>query len=126
MKTPRAELERGNATEAVLVLPVVLGVVFLIIQVGLWAYGRNIAVYSAREGATAAASYESSQSAEAATETALAANADGVLREYDVTSARTGDTVTVTVTGRPISLVPLVELPLIEQTVTVPIELYVP
>lgn len=122
----RRALERGQTSEAVLIFPLVLGLVFLIIQVGIWAYARNLAVHSAREGATAAASYESGQSPEAITQSALADSADGILRSYTVTSSSSADAVTVTVRGRPLSLIPLVELPPIEQSVTVPLEHYVP
>ena len=119
-------LERGHASEAVLVIPLILGVIFVIIQVGIWAHARNIAVYSAREGATAAASYQSRQSPEAATQAALAGNADGVLRSYSVTSSHGEDSITVTVRGQSLSLIPMVQLPAIEQSVSVPVETYVP
>lgn len=122
----RRALERGQTSEAVLIFPLVLGLVFLIIQVGIWAYARNLAVHSAREGATAAASYESRQSPEVITQSALADSADGILQSYTVTSSSSADAVTVTVRGRPLSLIPLVELPPIEQSVTVPLEQYVP
>lgn len=119
-------LERGQTSEAVLIFPLVLGLVFVVIQVGIWAYARNVAVHSAREGATAAAAHQSTQPADAATRTSLEENADGVLREYSVSSTRSADAVTVTVRGSALSLVPLVELPPIEQSITVPVEQYVP
>lgn len=122
----REDLERGQASEAVLILPLILGVIFVIIQVGIWAHARNVAVYSAREGATAAAAYQSGQSPEAATQAALAGNSDGVLRSYSVTSTRSDDSITVTVRGQSLSLIPTVQLPAIEQSVTVPVETYVP
>lgn len=119
-------LERGHASEAVLVIPLILGVIFVIIQVGIWAHARNIAVYSAREGATAAAAYQSGQSPEAATQAALSGNSDGVLRSYSVTSSHGEDSITVTVRGQSLSLIPMVQLPPIEQSVSVPVETYVP
>lgn len=122
----RDGLERGQASEAVLIFPLILGVIFVIIQVGIWAHARNIAVYSAREGATAAAAYQSGQSPEAATQAALAGNSDGVLRSYSVTSTRSDASITVTVRGQSLSLIPAVQLPAIEQSVTVPVETYVP
>lgn len=125
MRSLRAT-ERGSAAESVVIIPLLLGIVLLTIQVGIWAYARSIAVHSAREGATATAGYQSSQSAETATQAALGSNADGILRDYNVTSSRAADTITVTVTGHPLSLVPLLDLPAIEQTVTVPTEHYVP
>ena len=122
----RGGLERGHASEAVLIFPLILGVIFVIIQVGIWAHARNIAVYSAREGATSAAAYQSGQSPEATTQAALAGNADGVLRSYSVTSSHGEDSITVTVRGQSLSLIPMVQLPAIEQSVTVPVETYVP
>lgn len=119
-------LERGQTSEAVLIFPLVLGLVFVIIQVGIWAYARNLAVHSAGEGATAAAAHQSTRPADAATRASLEESADGVLREYSVSSSRSGDAVTVTVRGSALSLVPLVELPPIEQSISVPVEQYVP
>lgn len=107
-------------------IPTVFVIVFLIIQVGIWAHARSIAVHSAREGATTAATYQSNRSSTEATTAALAENADGVLRDYTVTSSQTDQTITVTVRGRALSLIPLYELPAIEQTVTIPTEHYVP
>ncbi|MGP5291671.1 TadE/TadG family type IV pilus assembly protein [Brachybacterium tyrofermentans] len=122
----RSSLERGQASEAVLIFPLILGVIFVIIQAGIWAHARNIAVYSAREGATAAAAYQSDQSPEAATQAALDGNSDSVLRSYSVTSTGNDDSITVTVRGESLSLIPMVQLPAIEQSVTVPVETYVP
>lgn len=124
--TWRRRLEEGQASEAVIILPVVLGVVFLILQVGIWAHARSVGMYSAREGATAAAAYQSPQSADSVARSYLAHNADGTLRNYSVTSTRSDNAVTVTVRGQALSLIPLVQLPAITQTVTVPIEKYVP
>lgn len=125
MASPR-RLERGQVSESVIIYPVVLGLIFLIIQVGIWGYARSIAVHSAREGATAEAGYQSGQSSDAVTRSALAGNAGGVLRDYSVSSTHTQNSVTVTVRGHSLSLVPYVEMPAVEQSVTVPIEDYVP
>lgn len=125
MRALRA-LERGQTSEAVLIFPVIIGLAFVVIQVGIWAHARSIALHSAREGATAAATYQSDQSAEAVTQDALADSGDGVLTSTTVTSTRTTDSVTVTVSGHALSLVPLLELPTIEQSVTVPTEHYIP
>ncbi|MGP5306907.1 TadE/TadG family type IV pilus assembly protein [Brachybacterium alimentarium] len=122
----RGHFERGSASESVIVIPAVLALIFLIIQTGIWAHARSIAVHSAREGATAAATYQSTASPTQATETALSNNADGVLRDYTVSSHDTPDSITVTVSGHALSLIPLYELPAIEQTVTIPTEHYVP
>ncbi|ASK67275.1 hypothetical protein CFK39_15635 (plasmid) [Brachybacterium avium] len=122
----RAQLERGSSAESIIVIPTVFVIVFLIIQVGIWAHARSIAVHSAREGATAAATYQSNRSSTEATTAALTVNADGVLRDYTVTSSQTDQAITVTVRGRALSLIPLYELPAIEQTVTIPTEHYVP
>lgn len=122
----REHFERGSASESVIIIPAVLALIFLIVQAGIWAHARSIAVHSAREGATAAATYQSTTSPIQATEVALRGNADGVLRDYSVTSHNTPDGITVTVSGRALSLIPLYELPAIEQTVTIPAEHYVP
>lgn len=120
------QLEQGNTTEAVILFPVLLGLVFLILQAGIWAHARGIAIQAAREGALAEATYQSSSSAESATYSALKQAGDGVLTSYTVTSTSTGQNVTVTVTGTSLSLVPGMDMPAIEQTVSVPRESYVP
>ena len=52
-------------------------------------------------------------------------NADRI-NESRLTSSQTDQAITVTVRGRALSLIPLYELPAIEQTVTIPTEHYVP
>lgn len=99
--------------------------IFLIIQLGLWGSARSVAAHSAREGATAEALYQSTSSASQVTNAALADNAGGLLRDYHVSTSRTGQTITVTVTGKSLSLVPFYS-PTITQSATVPIEQYVP
>lgn len=107
-------------------VPACLVIMFLIVQVGIWFYAQNIAQHAAQQGATAEAIYQSSQSSTSTAHSALADSANGVLTNYTVTSSRTGDTVTVTVRGQALSLIPLYGLPTVEQTATVPIEHYVP
>lgn len=119
-------LERGQTVEAVIVLPVVLGVIFVALQIGIWAHARGVAQSGAHEGAIAASSYGSSESGESTASGVIGDSADGLFTDYSVSSSRTEDAVTVTVTGHAVSLVPMVTLPPIEQSSTVPIERYVP
>ncbi|UQN31828.1 TadE/TadG family type IV pilus assembly protein [Brachybacterium kimchii] len=122
----RRRLEQGKVTESAIIFPLTIGLLFVIIQAGIWGYARSLAAYSAREGATAEASYQSTQSSETVTRAALADSAHGVLRSYTVTSTHSADSVTVTVRGHALSLMSPLEMPFIEQTVTVPVEDYVP
>ncbi|MDU1203726.1 MAG: pilus assembly protein [Clostridiales bacterium] len=121
----RAALEQGNVTESVLIFPLVLTIIFLIIQVGLWAHATSIAQHSAQEAATQAATYKSTASGSEVANETLARNAGGVFHSYSASTSKSNTSVSVTVRGYALSLVPFTELPAIERTVTVPIEDYV-
>jgi len=111
--------ERGSASlELAFVAPVLLLVVFVGVQAGLWAYGRSVALQSAREGVSQLRLLSDAQSVEAArplvsahvVQFATALGRESLLRPA-VTSRSfvdaTGEPrVEVTVSGSVISLVP--------------------
>ena len=117
--TAATRRERGSASlELAFVAPVLLLVVFVGVQVGLWAYGRSVALSSAREGVSQLRLLSDAQSV-AAARPVVAAHvvqfATTVGRESllqpEVASRSfvdaTGEPrVEVTVTGSVISLVP--------------------
>ncbi|WP_281372838.1 TadE/TadG family type IV pilus assembly protein [Kineococcus aurantiacus] len=105
--------------EMAFIAPVFLLLVFFGIQVGLWAYGRSVALAAAREGVAQLRVVPDAQ---------FAAEADPVVRDHVERFATTigresllgpraatswsadGNSVTVTVTGHVISLVPGLDL----------------
>lgn len=107
--------------ETVIVLPAVLLLIFVAMQAGLWFHARDVAIHAASAGATAA-------SAENAADAAGASAAQGfidqvgALRNVDIDVARTGATVTVTVSGHSPAIVPGMALPPITQSSTAAIE----
>lgn len=112
--------ERGaSAVELAIVAPIFLALIFFTLQVGLFAYGRTVAVQAAREGVSQLrlAQDPSEYSAVRVTvEQSVARYATSVGREtlldpevtsaYDAAEGR----VEVTVSGRVISLVPGLDL----------------
>ena len=121
--------DRGLGTvEAVLTVPVIVLMILGAVQVGLWWYSHQLAETAAQEAARTARSYAS---------TADAGQAEGYryLNKVDsggtaldhpaIHVTRGAKTVTVTVEGHIVSLVPWVS-PSVSITVTAPTETYVP
>jgi Flp pilus assembly protein TadG len=100
--------DRGSVTLEVSILaPVLLVVVFTIIQVGLWSYARSLALGAAQEGVAAGRAYGAS--AEVGRSRALSfldATAGDSLVGSAVISTATSATLRVEVTGRALSVLP--------------------
>jgi Flp pilus assembly protein TadG len=111
------------AVEWLLIFPLVLATVMLVVQYGVYAHARSVAIASAHEGARAAAAEQgtSSQGIRTAREFLAQAGGDDVLTAAQITGSRTAASATVTVSGRALSLFP--GLPLrIQQEATMPVE----
>ena len=94
-------------TATVIVVPVVLLAVLLVVQFGLAYYARQVAAGAAHDGAAAAARQRSTPAEGAVLAEQLVGEAGGSLfSSYDATALSDGDTVTVTVTGHAVSLLP--------------------
>ena len=100
--------DRGSVTLEVSILaPVLLLVVFTIIQVGLWSYARSLALGAAQEGVAAGRAYRApAESGRARALLFLDATAGDSLVESAVTSTATAATLRVEVTGRALSVLP--------------------
>ncbi|CAQ03317.1 hypothetical protein ACR8AL_07330 [Clavibacter sepedonicus] len=128
--SPRHALARlreddGYAGDAI-VLPGIVLMVFFGVQIALWFQGTNIAQSAATAAYSTARAYQAdSDSGRAAGEQVLT-QAGGYLTSPNVSVERAPTTVTVTVTGRALSLIPGVTLPEVSRTVTGPIERWVP
>lgn len=99
---------RGSTTVELAVLaPVLLLVIFTVIQVALWSYARSLALGAAAEGVMVARSYGSSVDlGRARAEEFLATTAGDSLREPAVRVSVQGSSVRVDVTGRSLSVLP--------------------
>lgn len=115
--------EGAVAVEWLLIFPIVLAAVMLIVQYGVYAQARSVAIASAQEGARAAASEQGtrSQGVQAAREFLAQAGGDDVLADATVEGARSAVDATVTVSGRVLNLLPGLRLR-ITQEATMPVE----
>jgi Flp pilus assembly protein TadG len=104
----RRTLDGGSATvELVVLFPALLGLIFIVVQAGLHYYARSVALAAAQEGARAAAVQGGSAGTGQAAAQAFVARAGAeLLGGSSTTATRSATEVTVTVTGRSMSLVP--------------------
>lgn len=117
--------ERGSVSvQMVLAFPILLMVLFGAVQAGLWFYARAIALAAAESGARAAAALNSSVAAGITDAEGFLADVAGTtLTGVSVTGSRTATQASVTVTGKVVSLVPLIPIG-VTQTATFPVERY--
>lgn len=106
--------ERGAAsTQLVLVTPVLILMVMLIIQFGLWYHGSHVAIAAAQEGARAARLEGSSAAAgEERARAFLGALGQEVVGEAQVVATRGPEVARVEVSGVSVAVVPGFRLPI--------------
>jgi len=108
----------------VLALPIVLTVLFLAVQAGMWFYARSIALAAAQSGARTSAMLDSSLQAGLSDARSFATGVGGTtLSDIMVTGDRSATRTTVTVSGHTVRLVPFMDLT-VSQTATLPVERY--
>lgn len=116
--------ERGAVTvELIILLPALFAVMFLGMQAALFHHARAVAIAAAHEGAHAAAS-ETGRDVDGVTAaTAFIADAGGtdVLTAPRATATRSATTVSVTVRGRSLSVIPGWS-PTVTQSASLPVE----
>ncbi|MEY2474019.1 MAG: hypothetical protein QOK28_3348 [Actinomycetota bacterium] len=105
--------ERGSATtEVVLLTPVLLFLVMLIVQFGLWYHAEHIAHAAAQEGVRAARLEGSTADAgRSRASDFLAHLGPTIVQEPVVSATRDGDTAVVSVQGHAVAVVPGFSLP---------------
>lgn len=105
--------ERGSAsTEAVLLTPVLLFVVMLVVQFGLWYHAAHVVQAAAREGVRSArAETSSAEAGRARALEFLAATGPTIVRDPVVTASRDGERAVVSVSGHAVHVVPGVAMP---------------
>lgn len=109
MVRARGERQRGSVTLEVAILgPALLLLVFSAVQVGLWAYARNLALAAAQEGARAGAAHGAARGDGVARAWSFVADAAGdSLTNVEVGSEGSGPaTVRIEVRGRSLSVLP--------------------
>lgn len=121
---PQGSRERGSVSiELVLLFPLALTMLFLAVQGAVYYQGRTVALASAQEGARggAALGAHDNDARLAAEDFARTAGGDGILGSPDVAVQRGPESVTVTVTGKTLSVIPGWD-PEVTQSATRPIE----
>ncbi|MFD8078224.1 TadE family protein [Streptomyces sp. NPDC059718] len=107
--TARRRGDRGEASiQMAIVFPFVILLTLAVVQAGMWFHARNIALAAAREGVTAARTYQATDADGAArAREVLSRIAGDSLRAPTVTTVGSGtESVRVTVTGTAPSLLP--------------------
>jgi Flp pilus assembly protein TadG len=127
LRPRRLRGEEGIATtEAVLVTPVLLLLVMTVFQFGLWYHAQHVATAAAEEGArTARAEQGTATAGRARAEAFLDQAGPTIVQDRTVDAARTADTVTVTVHGTAVAVIPGLHLS-ISATATSPVERFDP
>lgn len=116
--------ERGSASlELVILLPALFAVMFLGMQAALVYHARTVAIAAAQEGAraTGVENGKTSDGVNAAYAFISDAGGDDVLSSTSTTAHRTATTVTVTVTGHSLSVIPGWS-PVLTQSASLPVE----
>jgi TadE-like protein len=116
--------QAGSTTlELVVLIPVLLLVVTVVVQAGLWFHARSLALVAAQEGVSVARTYRADTSAGPVRAAQfLAEHAGDQLTAVTITGAADGTMVRVDVTGRSLSLVPGLPGPPVHQSAQGPIE----
>jgi len=122
-RSGRARDERGSATlQLVVLLPLLFTALFVGVQAAVWYQARTMAYAAAQVGATAAAAENASagDGIAAASRFAQAKGGD-VLTGSIVNGRRTATTVTVSVRGTALSVIPGMRFR-VDQSVSAPVE----
>jgi Flp pilus assembly protein TadG len=127
MFTPARALQRrtdtGSASvELAILFPLVVLLVFFVVQLGLWYHARHVALAAAEEGARAARVDTGTAAAGAARAERFVQDLGGsVILDLRVSAARNRDTARVEVSGQARNVIPGLRLP-IEQASQGPVE----
>ena len=109
-----------------LVFPPVLLLILLTVQGGLWWYDRQIALTAAREGSEAQRLFQADPAAGDTQANSFLDRVGGGLTDRHVSVTASNTTVTATVSVRTQSLLPFLPGITITQTITAPVERFVP
>lgn len=113
MSQRRLTGDRGSASaELVIATPLLLFLILLIIQFGLWSHATHIAQAAAVHGLAAARVYDgtASDGINAAKDTLIRLG-DGPLQDTHVAATRTAESASVKVEGTASMIIPFLEMP---------------
>lgn len=111
--TNRSRDAGSTAIETAIVAPVLIAIIFAIIQSGLWYHARSVATSAAQVAVTAARTYDGTSSKGQTAGMAYIANVNG-LDNPGVSVTRGGAEAIATVTGDMTRIVPVLPLPPIQ------------
>ncbi|MFF3516992.1 TadE/TadG family type IV pilus assembly protein [Streptomyces sp. NPDC002573] len=116
--------DRGETSiQMAIVFPFVLLATAAVIQASMWYYARQIALTAAREGVTAARTYQAGPADGAAqARSVLGRTAGDSLRGYSVVAGSDGQRVRVQVSGTALSMIPGVPGLEVTQSASGPVE----
>ncbi|WP_199836152.1 TadE/TadG family type IV pilus assembly protein [Streptomyces sp. TP-A0356] len=116
--------DRGDTSiQMAIVFPFVLLATAAVIQASMWYYARQIALTAAREGVTAARTYQAGPADGAAqARSVLGRTAGDSLRGYSVLASSDGQRVRVQVSGTALSMIPGVPGLEVTQSASGPVE----
>jgi hypothetical protein len=117
---PRRRDDRGAVSAQVAIVPAVAALFFLAVQVSLWFYARSVATSAAQHGLDAARVVEGSATAGSRTVNQFVDQVGG-LDVQGLSVRRGAEDASVTVEGRPVTVLPFFEAP-IRVTLTAPVE----
>ncbi len=110
----------------VILFPVTLFLVLVIVQFGIWYHAADIARAAAQQGVRTASAYGGTATAgQAQTFAVLDENGRSLIQSSQVTPFRDGALARITVTGRALTVVPILHL-LIRESATAPVEAFRP
>jgi hypothetical protein len=112
--------DRGEIAANTAIFVLVILLLFVALQFGLWFYGREVAAAAAQHAVDAARVESGSSALGEATANQYLAQVGG-FRESSVTVTRTSTSVTAVVSGQAVSIVGFIDPP-ITVTVTAPVE----
>jgi Flp pilus assembly protein TadG len=118
--------ERGDTiVQTVIVAPALLLLIMLVVQFALIAHAQNVAEAAAQEGVSAARRFDATEAdGQQAADVALSSLGPRMLTGRSISVGRTPESVTVTVTGEALTLVPGFGRTIVEAS-SGPVERYV-
>ena len=108
----RGRDDGAGTVELVIATPLLLLLLLLVVQFAVWAHGTHQAQAAANQALQSARVFHATAGQGEADGRALLAQAGGTLASSDITVDRGADTVTVTVTGTAMTVVPFLHLPI--------------
>ncbi|MCX4673643.1 pilus assembly protein [Streptomyces sp. NBC_01381] len=122
----RQQPDRGSGVlELAIGFPIVMLLMFSIIQGGLWFHAREVAAHAAQKGVDAGRSYDAAPGAGSDAANAFLTKMGGSLQHRSVAEDSDGDQVAVEVRGEVVTLIPGVTIA-VRQRAQAPVEEFTP